>query len=352
MFKIKKLYIVIIVLVAIGLIYYFFFNEKSVSVKRIQATNVKVLKSVSADGTIESNSKTDLSFGATGKILSINVQKYDTVIKGQLLATLDQSSYQNTVQSYKDARDITLRNRDLFISKYRDQDSRNSLGGEEEYQISLRKENELVSQAQAAYNAQLSGYKNLTIKAPFAGVIVLSEKKPGETATIGETIFKLVDLNNLYFEAFLDQEDFGALKQSQNAEITLDAYSEQEPMIGFLDELPRIIEDGRTNFLIKIPFNPNGKNIAYGMSGEARIIVDETPKEVQALSFDILFEDDVSKKMYVWILENGKLQKKYVQIGLEGDFYTEIKDDLSGFDLVMPSETPKEDITGTKAKIL
>lgn len=352
MFKIKiRYWIAIVVLLVLGAGYYFFFKEKTLNVKKIQTTNTKVIKTVSADGTIEANNKADLAFGATGKILSINVKKYENVTKGQLLATLDQSSYQSTVQTYRDARDIALRNRDIFISKYKNSESRDALGGEDDYQINLRKVDEEVSQAQAAYNTQLSGYKNLTIRAPFAGLIVQADKEPGETATLGQTIFKLVDINSLYFEAFLDQEDFGVLKQSQKAEILLDAYSDNDPMIGTLDALPKVIEEGRTNFLIKIPFNSDGKNIAYGMSGEARIIVDETPGDVQALSFDNLFTED-DNKTYVWIVQNGKLQKKYVQVGLEGDFYTEIKDNLAGLELVMPSETPKEDISGTKAKIL
>jgi membrane fusion protein, multidrug efflux system len=352
MIKIKRKFIIIIsIILAIAAIYYFFFSEKTVSVRKIETTKIKILKSVSADGTIEAENKADLSFGATGKILSMNVKKYQAVQAGQLLATLDQSSYFSTVQTYKDARDISLRDRDLFIEKYKNSESRDALGGENEYQISLRKVNEQVSQAQSAYNAQLADYKNLTIKAPFSGLIIQADKKPGETATLGTTIIKLVDLNSLYFEAFLDQEDFGLLKEGQQAELLLDSYENQTPISGSLAALPQVIEDGQSNFLIKIPFTLDGKNIAYGMSGEARIIVEETPTGVQALSFDTLFVDEDGKNSYVWSINNGKLEKKYITLGLEGDFYTEIKDDLSGVQIVMPVDTPKEDITGFKAKI-
>ena len=61
---------------------------------------------------------------------------------------------------------------------------------------------------------------------------------------------------------------------------------------------------------------------------------------------------DEEDKAFVWVLdENQKLKKRYVEVGLEGDIYTEIKDDISET-IVTPVNAEDDVQEGFKVRII
>ncbi len=210
---------------------------------------------------------------------------------------------------------------------------------------------EQISQAEAQYRAQQAGLRNLNISSPVEGTIVRSYKNDGDTVTLGEPIFKIINKESLYFEILLDQEDFGSVTKSQMAEIELDAY----PNVifnGEIFEFPQIIENNQTVIPIKATIsNPELLQILYGMTGESSIVVSETTNQVHALSFDEVFIDE-KDLYYVWIVNNdNRLEKRYVNVGLEGDILTEIKDEIQNLTIVIPTASNQVLEEGQTVKI-
>src|SRR5262245_42247770 len=64
-----------------------------------------VVSSVSASGSVASAKSRDLSFGTSGTVDTVKVQVGDKVKEGQLLATLDDASAQDSLRSAKAALD-------------------------------------------------------------------------------------------------------------------------------------------------------------------------------------------------------------------------------------------------------
>ena len=322
---------------------------KTLPVKIITPEDRVVEKTVSASGNVKSLENADLSFNATGRVIYIGVKKGDSIKKGQMIAKLDNDSTLQTVQYYRDARDVALRNRDLFVEQY--ESNKDAVSGKDEYDITLRKYDELVSQAEAAYLAQVDNVRNSYIYAPFDGVIVDLTKETGENASLGETVVKLENLNNIVFEVELDQEDYGLIKLGQEAKIELDAYNNVE-FEGIVSLLP-MYADGTSgsSFVIEMTINPKGNyNPLIGMTGDARIVVSKTDTKVPALVYDqILFDD--GNKSYVFVLNGDLIEKQSVEIGLEGDIYTELKS-LPDKQMVTGLNDKIEMKEGYKAKIL
>ena len=170
----------------------------------------------------------------------------------------------------------------------------------------------------------------------------ISSKKEGEISTLSETIIKLADLDNLFFEVKLDQEDFGLVNIGQNVKVDLDSY-ENFSFIGKVSHLPNFADSsGSTQeFIVEITVDPSeNRPVLLGMTGEASIIVSQTETEVPVLQFDTIFTN-VDEK-YIWTVENGVTKKRIIQTGLEGDLYTEIKEDLTGVQIVIPTNNDIE----------
>jgi len=310
--------------IAVVLIFWYFNSKNKVTslVKKVSVQDRIVTKTVSASGSVKSRNQADISFAVGGQIKYIYVKEGQMVKSGQLLASVDNVYQLQTAQSYKDARDIVLREKDLFVNK-KDTNT-TTYGGDISYEIKLREYNEELSQAEASYQAQLSTLSKTNIYAPFDGTVVNIGKKVGETAITGETVVTVADLTKLIFEIQVDQEDFGTTKIGQETDVKLDSF-DGNVFKGKVLELPAQANAGDSNFTVKIDLTKTeGFNFAVGMTGDAYMTIAQTSTEVPSLLYNELVKDD-NGKAYVWIVDNGKLKKLNVEVGLEGDLYTELK---------------------------
>lgn len=335
----NKRVLILIFIAVIGIIVFRLASgPKRVQVKEVKLENRVVKRTVNSSGVVKAKNQADLGFASLGRVQILNTTKGDTVQKGAYLASLDAYSESETAKAFKDERDIALKERELFIVQY--ETDMEEVGGPDEYEILLNEHNEKVSQAQAYYNSQLGDIGTKYLYAPFAGTIVDTYKEVGETASPGETILKLADLENLVFEITLDQEDFGLLKNGQEVEIVLDSYDE-EIFSGRVSELPTYIDTtSGSDFIVEIEFTGESKNKALlGMAGDANIVLATSAGEVPTLVYDELFYD-IDNEPYVFVLKDGKAVKQHIDTGLEGDIYYEIKDAIS--DPIIVSLTAEE----------
>ncbi len=346
----KKTKNLIFFLFVVGAVFLYFKQKNSVTVlvRKIDVENREVRKTVTASGLVLSDKQADLSFIANGNISRILVSENEKVTKGQLLAYINSYPQSQTAQSYKDARDIRLRQKELFENEKKS--NSRLLGGNDSYDIKLREYEEALSQAEASYQAQLALLSNYYIYAPYDGTVVNISKKEGEVGTAGVPVITIADLEDIIFEVVLDQEDYSNVKEGQEAEVTLDSY-DNHPFKGRVDNLSLYSDPVRGGFVEKIRFESNGKSIKVGMTGDAFMITDKTDGVVPSLIFNEISYDE-SDRPFVWILENNKVMKEYIEIGLEGDLYVEIKSDLSGKTVVIPAKDNLEIEDGFTAKII
>lgn len=345
---IKKWIPVVLVIVGVAL----FFGRRastSVEVRRVDVKDRIVKKSVSASGSVKSKDEVSLSFPLVGVVKKISVKEGDSVKKGDLLSYLDTTAQYQSVQYYKDARDIEIRQKDLFEQE-RDTNE-DLLGGSTAYEIKLREYNESISQAEANYQSALSTLSKYYIYAPFEGTIVEVPVNENETVSIGQMVLKIADLTKMVFEIDVDQEDFGLLKEGQEVEIEVDAYPDFT-FGGVIKELPLFASQETNNFVVKIDFTTfDGYNLKLGLLGDAYMIMQKTETPVRSVTFnEISYDQD--DKPYIWILVGKRVRKLPIDIGLEGDVYTEIKTDLTGKTVVIPAKEGLEIEDGFRAKLI
>ena len=349
--NIKKIIKTLLPVIIVSVVLWFFFireKNNTVFVRKIELRDRVVLRTVTASGTVESKSQADLSFQSIGKVLSIAVKEGDEVKKGQFIASVDTSSQAQTVQYYKDALDIKIRQKELFEDDYTA--NKELLGGDKRYNMKLREYEEAVSQAEAAYQAQKAVLSNSNIYAPFSGIAIDVTKDVGETASIGEKVVTVADVNNLLFKIRIDQEDYGLIKEGQDVEVKLDSYGE-EIFKGKVLKVPYFANTSTEQFDIDIEVEQKlDKPIRVGMKGDAYVVLQTSGKEAKSLTVDEVSYDEEDKP-FVWVLENGKVKKQSVDFGVEGDVFIEITNDITAPILVSARDSQKM-IEGYTAKII
>ncbi|AIF54079.1 HlyD family secretion protein [Pelosinus sp. UFO1] len=81
-----------------------------------------------------------------------------------------------------------------------------------------------VEQAAAALkNAQLQ-LDNTTIRASVSGVIAVKSIDPGEIVSVGQPLFNITDLNDVWVAANIEETYIGKVQVGENVEVAIDAY--------------------------------------------------------------------------------------------------------------------------------
>lgn len=329
----KKLVGIIIAVLVVTFVIYRFAATPQVKVKKVSVSKGEVVRTVSASGYVKSPVEASLGFPMGGKIVNVYKKEGDTVQQGELIAQVYNEDLYFDAESARKRKDSAQRTRDI----YSDSNSRNQ--NDSEYKLNFDKLTDDLRVYDNAYKSALSDLKKTYIYAPFDGTITSLSFRVGEIAG-ASTIAKLSNLDMLGFQADLDQEDYKFVKIGQESEIVLDAYP-IEKFKGKVETVPTFVDEESSTKTFKLKINiPNKDNkIVKGMTGDVNIVVAKESAN-KVLPFDAIFSDTGDKK-FVWVVnKDNKLEKKFIEVGLEGDTMTSIKTDLPEY-VVIPDSTAK-----------
>lgn len=186
-----------------------------------------------------------------------------------------------------------------------------------------------ISQAEAALNLALANLEETIIYAPLAGTIVKKNFTLGEQTNLSEPVFEMIGESNLQIKVDIPESDIAKVAIGQEAEITLDAFSDDRIFGGkviFVDPAETVIQDV-VYYKVKAQLDKQYEEIKPGMT--ANVTIYTAKKE------DILFAPARAIKSrdgerYVEVLNNlNQPEKRTVTLGLKGDDGIEI---LSGLE--------------------
>lgn len=325
-----------------------------------------------ASGYVVARRQATVSSKVTGKVIEVFVEEGMRVEKDQVVALLDDTTQQAQLSlaraQAESARaslqeiEAQLRNARLERDRLRDLAQRNlasqaSLDAAEanfdQLAASLETGKENVNVALRSVAIAEDSLSNMTIKAPFAGMVVSKNAQPGEmispiSAGGGFTrtgICTIVDTDSLEIEVDVNEAYIQRVKAGQAVTATLDAYSDWRipaeviaivptadrqkatvrVRIGFLERDERILRD-------------MGVKVAFMGGDTAAAAVDEI-KGVM-IAGEALRSDENGD--FVWLVKNGIVEKRFVTIGGQRDrAQVLVVDGLSlGDTIVRTSEAP------------
>ena len=217
-------------------------------------------------------------------------------------------------RAYADADTIKKADEDLALAQAKLDDA------QREYdRLSAGNESEITA-AQARVDAAQATLNMARIVAPFAGIVTQAEPLsalPGDQVTAGTTAFRLDDLSSLYVDVQVSEVDINNVAVGQPTDLTFDAILGKT----YHGEVSQVSSVGTTvngvvNFTVTVQLTDDDSAVKPGMTAAVNIVVKQLNDVVLVPNGAVRL---VNGDRVVYILQNGRLTQKTVQLGDSSD---------------------------------
>jgi len=246
---------------------------------------------------------------------------------------------ENSLKSARDAKEVADENADLA-----EVSAKNSLEQAEaqlaaaESDFAEKSRDATIESARAGYDIALNNLSRSVLKAPAGGIITEVNDKKGDilgTGVIKESFAKMIS-GDLMIEAQIPESDILKIKNSLNADFTLDALGADEKFTGKVIEIfPAATVSGDViTYKVKFAIDNPDSRFKDGMTANLDIKTAEKESVLKIPMRALKSEDD---HKYVDVLkDNNQTERVEVTTDLEGDEgLVEIKSGLKEGDKVV-----------------
>ena len=335
----KKIIGAIIAVIALSS-FMFAGEEKPIKVLSVKPEIRNVEKTVSNTraGTIDACRRSKMSPAAAGQISVLHVKEGDSVDEGDILLELwnketkarvtasERSSDQACIVSAKAERDASRAN-ELYAKGLTSEEAKETAVANAESTMAA------CNAAVAQVEVTKASLERTMLIAPFDGIVAEIEGKLGEYVTpspVGvatKPTLDLIDNTCLYIKAPIDEIDAPDVRSGMKANITMDAFGEEEFLATVTRVAPYVLDLERQARTVEIEatFDNPQQYLLPGYSADVTIIID-TSQETLGLPTQAIMRGD---KVYV-IGDDNVIENRQLETGLSNWEFTEV---LSGLEL-------------------
>ena len=334
-----------------------------------------ITKIIEASGTINPVQTATVGAQVSGKITAVYVDYNSPVKKGQLLAEIDTSLFQASVDQQRAnienskaqlrKLEATANYDKLMYQRYKNLLTKGYVSKSEvdQWEATYKADAANIAAQQAQIREALATYKKAEadlgytkIVSPVDGVIISKDVEVGETVASSfqtpELFSVAEDLTKMQIETNVSEADIGSVSVGQEAEYTLDGYPD-ETFKGYVKQV-RLSSTTTSNvvtYTVVIGVDNEDLKLKPGMTANVSIVVDKKEDILTvinpALKFTPVDSDTKYDTQGVWVLENGKPERVSIKTGISDEAKTEIiTDKLKENDMVIISKKGKETATG------
>lgn len=288
----KKIIIIVVAVVLIGVIGYFAVNKDKGNVKEVQSEKVErgdVIHKVAASGKIQPVVEVNVSADVAGRVIRMSVQEGDYVQKGQFLAQLDATRYKADVDRAEQV--LASSEASLSLAELEKNQQyelvQKQMVSELVYQGALVRYQQALSakkQAVAALAQSQDNYNKTIMFAPMTGTVTQVNKEVGEmalgSAFSQDVIMVVADLNDMEVLVDVNENDVVDVALGDTTEIEIDAIQDTT-FLGIVTEIAHSAQNNNlgsldqvTNFKVKIRLLDPPSEIRPGMSAAVDIRTD------------------------------------------------------------------------------
>jgi HlyD family secretion protein len=200
-----------------------------------------------------------------------------------------------------------------------------------------------LSSAEVALDDARAALEGATIVAPFAGVITAVEAQAGETVGTA-SIITLADMAHPQLEMWVDEVDVGSVEPGYEVDVTFDALPDDtftarvvrvEPQLQSMQNAPTVLVYASLDEEPQVP-----SVLPIGANATVEIIA---ARADNALLVPVEALRELSPGQYaVFVMVDGKLQMRQVEVGVMDYAYAEIISGLQEGDVVSTGTVPTE----------
>jgi len=338
---------------------------------------------LNASGYVTARRVATVSSKVSGKVVEVLVEEGMKVEAGQILARLDSSNAEKSLQlaeaqweSARKALDETKANLEQAEREFRRTTqlaadkiaSQADLDRTEAEAKSLRarlaKQTADVSVAEREVAVWKQQLDDTIIRAPFAGIVTSKNAQPGEmispmSAGGGFTrtgICTVVDMSSLEIEVDVSESYINRVEPGQPVEATLDSYPEWKIPAKVIAIIPTA-DRQKATVKVRVAFEkldprvlPDmGVKVAFQSAGQSGIEAAATKRKIVIPKAALRQRDG---KDVVWIVRNGRVERQVVALGAAAGDEVTIAAGLNGGDRIVLEGPPDlaEDTRVTETK--
>lgn len=306
-------------------------EDKVAATFTVNLTSQPKVESIPAG--IKAREATLVSSQILARVQNIHVRAGDSVVKGQLLVTLESAGLkaqlaqaaaleEATQASLTEAQDTlertkTLKEKALVSQSVLD----NAVAA------FRRLSSEVVAAKQHKQAAQ-TALEYSMISAPFSGVVVARAIEPGNMASPGQLLLSLYDPLTLQIEADVRESLAIQLAIGRNIRVKIDSLGKE--IDATIVEIVPAADPNARSFLVKagIRFEPNLKPGMF-----ARMLIEDGTHDV--LSIPVNYVQSYGQLDMVWLLQNGHLSRRFVRLGKTQQEYVNIISGITSGDTLV-----------------
>jgi HlyD family secretion protein len=323
--KRKRLIIGGIIIIAVALLVFalkpFAKKKTATSFETVKVEKGNISNTVTATGTIEALKSVNVGTQVSGILQHVYVDFNDNVKQGQILAKLDETPLQTSLdqsQSALNQAQAQLNYQEATFNRLKVLYDKKLISQSDYDQAVYNYENSKgsLSNARSALARAKVNLDYATITSPIAGVVLNRAVEEGQTVAASfstPTLFTIVnDLTQMQVETSVDEADIGKVKQGQRVEFTVDAYPDMK-FGGTVSEVrlqPVTTNNVVTYVVILSAPNPD-KKLMPGMTASSTIYVEEKQGVLTLSGKAVRFTPDTEylKKMFSEMQKSGNMPK-------------------------------------------
>lgn len=310
-------------------------------VKVFRAAREKITEKITYTGTLEALNKINITPEVGGKIARIYAEAGDRVVKGQLLAELENESIRLQLKqaqagvavaeaSYADA----LRNKERMDRLVKE--SAVSEQQREKVQLAFDAAAAQLEQARAALNLAQHALDVSQMKAPFSGVVASKNAEVGDVINPmmggfgggAGGVLTLMDYSAIKLAVAVSGEDIGRIRKGQEAVLRVRSLPGRD-FRGTVRVVNLTADPMSKKFGVEVHVpNPDGA-LRPGTFGN---LVFEVESHENAL---VVPQAAILENSYVFVAEGGQAVRRDVKLGIENTVMIEVLAGLADGELVV-----------------
>ncbi|MCW5829734.1 MAG: efflux RND transporter periplasmic adaptor subunit [Deltaproteobacteria bacterium] len=345
-------------------------RKKPLEVKTVRVSRGLVERTVSStsSGSVKARLAADLKSEIVAKVLRHEVNEGDKAKKDDPLVTLDTATFaasltlneasrraqQARVEQARARLENARQDHDRIQNLYKEQivaedrlqAAKTALDVAEQELSAARS---LVEQLSAQIEMDRVNLSRGVIRAPFDGVIVSLDMDPGETAIVGTRLVRIVNNEDVYVEAPIDESDLGLLKLGQDVRVTFDAFPKETftGKLSFISPSVTIDSTAVRTVAVRVILDSVTGRMRDGMSADVEIIVEKLEAVPFVPTQAVIATAD---ETYVYVVENKRVAKRVIQPGISNWDRTEVRSGLGDSDHVIMAIDRREISEGNRVK--
>ena len=329
-------------------------NNKTSGQQTAQVERRDIGSTVLATGIIKPMVGAEVKVGSriSGVVKRLRANIGDYVKAGQIIAELDDAELQarlsqNIATLAKAQIDLNLARLTFERAHLLRQKDLISTQDADQAEASLKSAEALLKQAEANRDYAKVQVSYTTIVSPISGVIASVSTQEGETvlaSLAAPTFVSIIDLRRLEVQVYVDETDIGKIKVGQQANFTVDTYSDTDFKGTVTAIYPKaVIQDNVVNYIVTAEIiGSQGKILRPEMTTNVTISL-ETRKNVLAVPTAAITREKGDR--YVTVMEGEKRIQRKVKAGWKDNGFTEIISGLKEGETILITSTNQENIS-------